>query len=185
MRLIIGMTGASGAIYGIQLLRFLRAKEIETYLVLTQAAAAVIKTETNMTIENVIALATNHYDIDDMTAPIASGSFGADAVVVAPCSMKSLAAIAHGYASNLILRAADVALKERKLLVVVPRETPLNTIHLENMLSLSRAGAVVLPAMPAWYHKPENLQDLVDHIVGKVLDVLGIDNQLYRRWGTS
>jgi 4-hydroxy-3-polyprenylbenzoate decarboxylase len=183
MRLIIGMTGASGVVYGIELLRFLKIKGVETHLVLTQAARAVIKSETKMTTEDVVALVTNHYEIDDMTAPIASGGFEVDGMIVIPCSMKSLAGMTHGYADNLLLRAADVTLKEKRLLIVVPRETPLSVIHLKNMVDLAKAGAVLLPAMPAWYHKPENLQDIVDHLVGKILDILGIRHELYRKWG--
>ena len=182
MRLIIGITGASGVIYGIELLRALKTRGIETCLVLTEAARTVLKSEMNMTVQDVIALATNYYDIDDMTAPIASGGFNVNGMIVIPCSMKSLAAVAHGYVSNLLLRAADVTLKEKRTLIIVPRETPLNIVHLKNMLTLARAGAIILPAMPAWYHKPKSLQDMVNHLVGKILDILGISHELYRKW---
>jgi len=178
MRLIVGISGASGAVYGVELLRVLKSKSVETDLVLTHAARTVIENEIDMTAGDVTSLATRSHNVDDLTAPIASGGHDADGMVVIPCSMKSMAAIAHGYASNLLLRAADVTLKERKTLVLVPRETPLNVIQIGNMLSLAKAGAVILPAMPAWYHDPREIRDLVNHVVGKVLDIFRIDHSL-------
>jgi 4-hydroxy-3-polyprenylbenzoate decarboxylase len=127
-------------------------------------------------------LATHVYDVDDWTAPIVSGSFKTDGMVIVPCSMKTLAGIASGFAENVILRAADVTLKEKRKLILVPRETPLNNIHLRNMLYLAKQGAVILPSMPAYYHKPKKMIGLVDFIVGRILDVLEIDHDLYKRW---
>jgi 4-hydroxy-3-polyprenylbenzoate decarboxylase len=127
-------------------------------------------------------LVSFYYDIDDLSAPLAGGGFNCMGMVVAPCSMKTLAGIASGYTQNLLLRAADVTLKEGRKLVVVPRETPLNIIHLENMLKLARAGAVILPAMPAFYHKPKTINDLANHIVGKILEAFNLEHSLYRKW---
>jgi len=185
MRLIVAMTGASGAIYGKRLLEVLRNKKIETHLIVSNAAEKVIEHELEMAKDAVEKLAFHAYSIDDLKAPIVSGSFKTDGMVIIPCSMKTLAGICHGYSSNLILRAADVTLKEKRKLVLVPRETPLSTIHLRNMLDLAKQGVVVLPAMPAYYHKPESVDSLVDYVVGKVLDILEIDHELFRRWPSS
>ena len=155
---------------------------VETHLVITDAALETIRLETDFRKAEIVGLATEAHKIDDVTSNVASGSFRTDGMVVIPCSMKTLAGIATGYSDNLLLRAADVTLKERRPLVLVVRETPLSLIHLENMVAVTRAGAVVLPAMPAFYHRPKTVDELVDQVVGKALDLLGVDHTLYRRW---
>lgn len=182
MRLVVGISGASGVIYGVRLLQELKKKNIETHLVVTQVAEKILGHETNFEKQSLIKVATFYYEIDDFGAPIASGSFLTHGMVIIPCSMKTLAGIAHGYADNLLLRAADVTLKEKRPLILVPRETPLRAVHLENMLKLAVEGASIVPAMPGFYHKPQTLDDIINHIVGKILDILKIDNDLYRRW---
>lgn len=182
MRIVIGITGATGAIYGISLVRELTRAGAETHLVLSRWARRAIELENDYKIESVGQLATTVYEADDLTAPIASGSFRHGGMVVAPCSMKTLAALAAGFADNLITRAADVTLKEKRPLVLLPRETPLHAIHLENMLKLSRAGAVIMPPVPAFYHRPTTITDLVLQTTGRVMDLLGIDNNLAPRW---
>jgi flavin prenyltransferase len=182
MRLVVAISGASGAIYGVRALEALDALGVETHLVLTDAALQTIRLETQYKRHDVEALATEVHPVADITSKIAGGSFRTDGMLVIPCSMKTLAGIASGYSDNLLLRAADVTLKERRRLVLVVRETPLSLIHIENMATVTRAGAVVLPAMPAFYHKPKTVQDIVDQVVGKALDLLGVDHQLYRRW---
>ncbi len=183
MRIVVGISGASGALYGIRALEALKEVGVETHLIVTAAAAETIHLETVRSIADVEGLAAQTYRIDDLTARVASGSFHTDGMVVIPCSMKTLGGIASGYADNLLLRAAEVTLKERRPLVLVARETPLNLIHLENMAALARAGAMILPAMPAFYHRPRTVDDLVDHVVGKVLDAFRIEHHLYQRWG--
>ncbi len=182
MRLIVAMTGASGVVYGKRLLQILSEKGVETHLIISKAAEKVIEHELAVTKKDIKKLAPHTYEIDDWNAPIISGSFKTSGMIVIPCSMKTLAGIVSGYSDNLILRSADVTLKERRKLVVVPRETPLSTIHLSNMIELARQGVMVVPAMPAYYHKPKNIDDLVDFVVGKVLDLLEIQHSLYRRW---
>jgi len=182
MRMIVGLSGASGILYGIRLLDALRELDIESDLILTDLAAKMIDIETDYRVEDVCALATRVHDCFDFTSPLASGGFRNTGMVVVPCSMKTIAGIACGFADNLLLRAADCTLKEHRPLVLVPRETPLNTIHLQNMLTLAGAGATILPAAPGFYHRPSDIIDLVDHIVGKVLDIFDIDHHLYHRW---
>jgi len=182
VRLIVAITGASGVVYGKRLLEVLQNKKIETHLIVSKVAEKIIEHELEATKRDIEKLASHVYSIDDLTAPIASGSFKADAMIIIPCSMKTLAGIAHGYAENLILRAADVMLKEKRKLILVPRETPLNVIHLSNMLELAKQGVTIVPAMPAYYHKPKNVSDVVDYVVGKVLDCLGIEHTLFKRW---
>jgi len=182
MRLTIAITGASGVIYGKRLLEELRNKKIETHLVISQAAKKIIKHELGTSEKSLEKLANHVHEIDDWSSPIVSGSFKTDGMVIIPCSMKTLAGIANGFAENVILRAADVTLKEKRKLIIVPRETPLNTIHLRNMLELAKQGAYIVPAMPAFYHKPKNIDDLVDFVVGRVLDILEIEHNLYKRW---
>jgi 4-hydroxy-3-polyprenylbenzoate decarboxylase len=183
LRLVVGISGASGVIYGLRTLEILHSMKIETHVVLSQWGEKNIEIETDKTIEYVRSLATALYGNDSLAAPISSGSFLHSGMIIVPCSMKTLASIANGYDETLISRAAAVTLKESRLLVVVPRETPLSRIHLQNMLKLAEAGAVILPAMPGFYHKPTSLQDMVDHLVSKILDQFNIRNNLSRRWG--
>ena len=182
MHLIVAITGCSGVIYGVRLLEACRKLGVETDLIVSQAAEKLLELELGKTIKDIRKLATRNYSQDDIAAPLASGSVKTDGMVIAPCSMKTLGAIASGIADNLITRAADVTLKEGRPLVLVPRETPLNLIHLENMVKLKRAGATILPAMPGFYHKPKEILELIDFIVGRILDVLGVEHKLYRRW---
>jgi 4-hydroxy-3-polyprenylbenzoate decarboxylase len=181
MRLIVGLSGASGIVYGIRLLQVLREKNVQTELVMTLTAKRIVELETDCEVEEIPALATRVHGIDDLEAPISSGGYLTDGMIVAPCSMKTLAGIACGYSANLLLRVADVTLKEKRPLVLVPRETPLNIVHLENMLQLARIGVTILPAMPAFYHRPQTIDQLTDFVVGKVLDVLHIEHNLCRR----
>ena len=183
MLLIVGITGASGVIFGIRLLEVLSAnKEVETHLVISEAGKKNIRHETDFAVEQVEALADYCYDIHDIGASLASGSFKRNGMVVVPCSMKTLSALANSYDDNLLVRAADVTIKEKKRLVLLPRETPLHLGHLRNMKMLAEMGAVILPPMPAFYHRPQTLQDLIDHIVGKILDIFDIEHNLLPRW---
>ncbi|MCK4863007.1 MAG: UbiX family flavin prenyltransferase [Dehalococcoidales bacterium] len=183
MILIIGITGASGVIYGIRLLEVLSDnKEVETHLIISEVGEEIIRHETDWSLEQVRALADVCYDINDIGARLASGSFKRDGMVIAPCSMKTLSALANSYTDNLITRAADTALKERKRLVLLARETPLHLGHLRNMVKLTEMGAIVFPPIPAFYHKPETIRDLIDHTVGKVLDIFDIKHELFKRW---
>lgn len=176
------MTGASGAILGIKFLEELKKLEVETELVISEKAEIIIKTETNYDIKEVRQLATKNYDVNDLTAAPASGSYKVDKMVVIPCSMKTLAAVANGYSDNLISRVADVMIKERRRLILVVRETPLNAIHLENMLKLTKLGVVIFPPIPSFYHKPKNVDDIVNHTIGRILDQAGIEINI-KRWG--
>lgn len=183
MVIIIGITGATGAIYGIRLLEVLSAiKDIETHLVISAAGEKTITHETSWRVGDVKKLASSAYDVDDIDAPIASGSFRRDGMIIAPCTIKTMSAVANSYSENLLVRAADVTLKERKKLVVVVRETPLHLGHLRNMERLTEMGAIILPPMPAFYHQPQTVRDIVDHTVGKMLDVFDIKHNLFRRW---
>lgn len=182
-RLIVGMSGASAPHYGIGLLRRLaQTGLVETHLVISAGALRTIALETDLRSSDVRSLADVTYRPNDMAAAIASGSFRTAGMVIAPCSMKTVAAIATGFSDNLIARAADVTLKERRPLVLLIRETPLSLIHLRNLTTVTEAGAVVLPPVPAFYHGPATIDDLIDHTVGKTLDQLGIPHDLYRRW---
>jgi len=182
VRLIVGMTGATGAIYGVRLLERLREAGAETHLVISRWGGRTLLHETTYTREQVEALATASYASNDLGASISSGSFPTDGMIVAPCSVKTLAAIAHGYGDSLIHRAADVVLKERRTLVLSVREAPLSAIHLENMLALARMGAVILPPMPAFYHNPTSLDEVVDHTVARMLDQFGLEVPGTPRW---
>jgi flavin prenyltransferase len=183
MVLIIGITGATGAIYGIRLLEVLSTlKNIETHLVISRAGETTIEYETQYKVEDVKKLAAHAYDIDDICAPLSSGSFKRDGMIVAPCTMKTLSALANSYCDNLLTRAADVTLKERRKLILMVRETPLHLGHLKNMERLSEMSAIIMPPMPAFYHQPETIQDIIDQTVGKMLDIFDIEHNLFRRW---
>ncbi|MGE0392460.1 MAG: UbiX family flavin prenyltransferase [Vicinamibacterales bacterium] len=181
-RVIVGITGATGVVYGVRLLERLRAAGVETHLVISQWGARTLLHEMQMTRRDVEALATEVYASGDMGAAISSGSFRTDGMVVAPCSAKTLAAIAHGFGDSLIHRAADVVLKERRKLVLLLREAPLSAIHLENALAATRAGAVVLPPVPAFYQLPRTVDDLVQHTVERVLDQFDVELPEAHRW---
>jgi len=183
MLLIVGITGASGVIYGIRLLEVLSThKEVETHLIISEAGAEIIKHETDWELKKVRALADVCYDVGDIGSRLASGSFQRDGMVIAPCSMKTLSALANSYTDNLITRSADIALKERKRLVLLAREAPLHLGHLRNMVKLTEMGAVIFPPVPAFYHKPQTIQDLVDYTIGRVLDIFDIKHNLLPRW---
>jgi len=183
-RIIVAITGATGAIYGVRLLEALQeCPGVETHLILSSWAEKTIALETSHAVESVRKMAHYCHDLHNVGAPVASGSFQTSGMAVIPCSMKTLAAIAHGLAENLIIRAADVMLKERKKLILVPRETPLSSIHLENMLAVTRAGAYLVPPMPAFYNHPASIDDLINHLVGRVMDQFGLPHNLTRRWG--
>jgi len=191
--LVLAMTGASGAPYAIRLLQVLCRAGRTVHLTISTSATQVIREETGIELSlsrfdrgvfgDLGAGSVVYHHHADFSAGIASGSFRTGGMVVAPCSMSTLASVAHGITGNLITRAADVHLKERRKLILVPRETPLSLVHLENMLAVTRAGAIVLPAMPGWYHRPESLSDLIDFVVGRVCDQLGVEVDLTRRWG--
>jgi 4-hydroxy-3-polyprenylbenzoate decarboxylase len=180
LEIVVGISGASGIGYGIRLLQVLQGCII--HLVITDSAKKIIKVETDISPQDVEDLADFVYAEDDFTAPIASGSYCFDAMVIIPCSMKTLAQVASGLSDNLIGRSAEICLKERRRLVLVPRETPLSLIQLKNMVSVTEAGAIVLPACPAFYSRPQRLEDLIDVMVGRVLDLIGVENNLYPRW---
>ncbi len=196
----IAITGASGSIYGVRLLEYLLKNGHKAYLIVTKEGSLILKEEvgydwsalgrgSEKAVEKRIKkdlklekVRLTFFNEENLYAPISSGSVKVDAMVVIPCSMKTLSGIAHGYANNLVERAADVMIKEGRPLILVPRETPLNTIHIRNMLALSKIGVKIIPAMPAFYSKPKDIDDLVDFVVGKVLDSLKIENSLFRRW---
>ena len=182
MKVIVAITGATGAIYGVRILERLREAGAETHLIISRWGARTLLHETPYSREQVESMASAAYAPGDMGAAISSGSFRTDGMVIAPCSAKTLAAVAHGFGENLVHRAADVVLKERRRLVLVVREAPLSDIHLENMLKLSRMGAVVLPPMPAFYNRPRTVDDIVDHTVSRVLDQFGLDVSGVERW---
>ncbi|MDH7942627.1 UbiX family flavin prenyltransferase [Pseudohongiella sp. SYSU M77423] len=182
-RLIIGMSGASGLIYGIRLLEVLKnTDDVETHLVMTPSARLNISLETDWQADEVIAMADQFHSVKDLAASIASGSYRTDGMVVAPCSIKTLSAIANCYADNLLTRAADVVLKERRRLVLMPRETPLHTGHCELLLRASQMGAILAPPMPAMYARPQSVDDIINHSVGRVLDLFDIESGLVKRW---
>jgi 4-hydroxy-3-polyprenylbenzoate decarboxylase len=181
-RIIVGMTGATGAILGIRVLEALKEAEVERHLVASKWARQTIEHETTRSYEDVCALADAVYSSGDMGAAISSGSYETEGMIVAPCSMRSLAAIAHGQGDTLVHRAADVVLKERRKLVLVVRETPLNDIHLENMLKLSRMGVTILPPMLAFYFRPKSLEDVIDHVVARILDQFSVPVVFAKRW---
>ena len=183
--IIVSITGASGIIYAIKLLEVLKSSKIKTHLIISKNSDKIMELEAPITKVEIQDLASENHDQSDFTSPLASGSFICSkdiAMIIIPCSMKTLAAIAHGYANNLITRAADVILKEKKPLIIVPRETPFNTIHLKNMWSLSQAGAIISPPVPAFYMLPKTIDDLISDFIGRILTSLGIPNELHQPW---
>jgi len=185
VRIVVGLAGSSSPIYGIRTLETLKAAGVETHLVISDGARRTLPIEARRSVEDVEALASVVYDNHDLAAAISSGSFRTDGMVVAPCSMKTLAAIAHSYSDDLLVRAADVCLKERRKLVLVPRETPLHLGHLRNMTRATEIGAIILPPMPAFYHQPKTIDDIINQTVGKILDQFGVEHDLFRRWAGS
>lgn len=181
-RLVVGITGATGAVFGVRLLEALQDTDVETHLVLSKWAMQTIEHETNLTVQEVKALASVTHAEGNMGASVSSGSFVTEGMVITPCSMRTVAAIANGVGDHLVHRAADVVLKERRRLVLVAREMPLSDIHLENMLKLSRMGVTIMPPMPAFYNHPETIDDIVNHVVARVLDQFGISADFARRW---
>jgi polyprenyl P-hydroxybenzoate/phenylacrylic acid decarboxylase-like protein len=183
-RLIIAMTGATGAVYGVRMLQVLQAQEQwETHLVISSAGLVNLKHEMNLSRSALYALADVTHGIDDIAASISSGGFKTEGMIIAPCSMKTLAAVAHGFGDNLISRAADVVLKERRRLVIMPRETPLNLMHIRNMATVTEMGGIIFPPMPAFYSKTDSMVAMVDETVGRVLDMFGVNvDGLYEPW---
>ncbi|MGB8436151.1 MAG: UbiX family flavin prenyltransferase [Burkholderiales bacterium] len=181
-RLIVGITGATGAIFGIRLLEALRNASVESHLIVSKWGLQTIEHETSYTLQQVRDLATVFHEQGNMGAALSSGSFLTDGMVIAPCSVRTLAAIAHGIGDHLVHRAADVILKERRRLVLLVRETPLSEVHLENMLKLARMGVTIMPPMPAFYNQPQTVDDMVDHIVARMLDQFGIEADFAKRW---
>ncbi len=183
MKLVVGITGSTGVIYGIKLLEVLKEKNIETHLILTEWAQKCIAMETDYNLDQVKSLATTISDENNMAASVSSGTHKIDGMIVIPCSMKTLSGIANGYDETLVARAAGVTIKESRKLVLVTRETPLTAINLENMLKLARLGVVILPPVPGFYTKPKTIDEVVSHTVGKCLDQFDIEHDLYKRWG--
>jgi flavin prenyltransferase len=181
-RIIVGITGATGAILGVRLLEALRAAEVESHLVLSKWGQQTVEHETGLSLADLREIASVVHGTGNMAATVSSGSFLTEGMVIAPCSMRTLAAIATGCGENLVHRAADVVLKERRKLVLLARETPLSEIHLENMLKLARMGVTILPPMPAFYNRPQSIDDIVDHIVARALDQFGIPADFAKRW---
>jgi 4-hydroxy-3-polyprenylbenzoate decarboxylase len=184
-KIVVGMSGASGAIYGIRLLEILSKMNIETHLVISHAARKTIETETHWTTKQVKDLAHTCYQNNDIGANIASGSFLTEGMVVIPCSMKTLSGVANSYNDNLLVRAADVTIKERRKLILVARETPFHKGHLRLMVAAADLGATILPPVPAFYFFPRTIDDIINHLVGKVLDIFHIEHNLFHRWGSS
>ena len=185
LKIVVGISGSSGVIYGIRFLQALSKLKVETHLVLSKWAKKNIEIETDENIGEILKTANYNYDEADMAAAISSGSFRTNGMAIIPCSMKTMSSIANGYDDNLISRAASVTIKENRRLVIVPRETPLSKIHISNMLKLSEIGVIILPAMPGFYHRPSTIEDLIAHIIGKTLDQFEIKNSSFTRWGTE
>jgi polyprenyl P-hydroxybenzoate/phenylacrylic acid decarboxylase-like protein len=185
VRIVVGLAGSSSPIYGIRTLEVLREAGIETHLVISDGARRTIPIEARRKVKDIEKLASVVYDNHDLAAAVSSGSFMTDGMVVAPCSMKTLAAIAHSFSDDLLVRAADVTLKERRKLVLVPRETPLHLGHLRNMERAAEIGAVILPPMPAFYHNPKTVDDIINQTIGKILDQFRIPHNLFKRWGSK
>ncbi|AXI25578.1 aromatic acid decarboxylase [Methanofervidicoccus sp. A16] len=183
MKVVVCITGASGVCYAKRLLEVLRDKGVEVSLIVSESGKKVIEHELDVDLDYLIGLSHEYYENSDLFSPLASGSHIFHSVVVIPCSMKTLSAVANGYSSNLICRVCDVAIKEKRKLILMPREMPLSSIHLENMLKLSKLGTIIMPPIPAFYGKPKTVNDMVDFVVGRILDILGIPNDLFKRWG--
>lgn len=183
LRIIVAITGASGVVYGVRLLEELNRRDVEVHLIVSENGEKILKLEMNIDVRELGKLAYKVYDPHDLTAPLASGSFISNGMVIVPCSVKTMAKIASGICDDLITRAAHCTLKEGRKLILVIREMPLRVIDIMNMLLLKLEGAIVMPASPAFYHKPQNIDDLINYVVGKVLDALGIEHNLYKRWG--
>ncbi|WP_036746399.1 UbiX family flavin prenyltransferase [Paenibacillus sp. UNC451MF] len=184
-RIIIGITGGSGAIYGVRLLEALNGLGAETHLIISEWGEKTIQMETSYSLNQVKKMASVYHNVKNQAASVSSGSFRVDGMVIAPCSMKTLAGVATGLASDLVTRAADVMLKEGKRLILLTRESPLNLIHVRNMETVILAGAMVFPPMPAFYNKPQTIDDIVNHTVGRVLDQFGYDPDWVKRWGSG
>lgn len=184
-KIVVGISGATGVIYGVQMLKTLFKCGIETHLVITSSAIKNLLIETEYTMADLEPYASTIYDVDDVGAAIASGSFQVDGMVIAPCSIKTLSAVANSFNYNLLVRAADVNLKERRRLILLVRETPFHEGHLDLMMRVTRMGGIIMPPVPAFYHMPKTIEDIIDQSVGKVLDLFGIDASLFRRWGSS
>lgn len=182
MKIVVGISGASGAIYAISLLKALRELNIESHLVVSTMGEYVTSHECGVSLEELKSMATYYHDNKNLAAPIASGSFKVDKMIVIPCSMKTLSSVANGYSDSLLTRACDVTIKEGRKLILVPRETPLSPIHLENMLKLSRMGVTIFPLSPGFYNHPQSIEDIVVNMTGRLLDTLGVDNNLVNRW---
>ncbi|MGL6107328.1 UbiX family flavin prenyltransferase [Romboutsia sp.] len=183
MKIIVGISGGSGAIYALGILKALKDLNIETHLVVSTMGEYVVNHECGVNLEELKEMADCFYENYDLAAAISSGSFKTDGMIIAPCSMKTLAAIAHGYSDSLLTRAADVCIKDKRRLVLLPRETPLSSIHLENMLKLSNLGVTIMPPTPGFYNHPQDLSDIVSSIVGRSLDQLNVEHDLIKRWG--
>lgn len=183
MKIIIGITGATGFIYGYQLLKQLKELKVETHLIVSKSGELTQNIESEVTRSELRELAHAHHSINDVSAPIASGSYQTDGMIIAPCSMKTLAEVANGFSQNLISRAADVILKERKKLVLLTRETPLNLAHLENMRKVTEMGGIIAPPVPAFYNQPKTIDDLIAHTVGRTLDLFQLESRKLKRWG--
>ncbi|SPD73403.1 3-octaprenyl-4-hydroxybenzoate carboxy-lyase [uncultured Desulfobacterium sp.] len=184
-RIVVGISGASGVVYAVRMLKLLKDCEIETHLIISEAGKRNIEIETDYDVNQVLGLAEYTYDNKNMAAAIASGSFFTEGMVVIPCTVKTLSGIANCYTENLILRAADVTLKERRKLVMVVRETPLHKGHLRLMGMAADMGALILPPVPSFYHQPKTIEDIIDQTIGKIFDHLGIEHNLFRRWGDN
>lgn len=181
-RVIVGITGATGVIYGVRLLEVLKGLDIETHLIFSDAAKKNISIETDLSIQHIEGLAYRVHDVKDLAAPISSGSFKTYGMVIVPCTIKTLSGIAHSYNDNLMVRAADVILKEKRRLILVVRETPFHKGHLELMMKVADLGGIILPPIPAFYHAPRTIEDLINHTTGKILDLLDIEHSLFKRW---
>ena len=184
-KIVVGISGATGVIYGVRMLKALFESGVETHLVITSSAIRNMLIETEYTMADLEPFASTIYDVDDVGASIASGSFQIDGMVIAPCSIKTLSAVANSFNYNLLIRAADVNLKERRRLILLVRETPFHEGHLDLMMRITRMGGIIMPPVPAFYHMPKTIEDIIDQSVGKALDLFGIDASLFRRWGTA